>query len=99
MGLEAKRALDINLFSPVQCTSVSHGWGKYKNEKNKYTFTELAPTPIQSISFDVCLFVVCVSFVPSDDNRNHVDWRLLVKERIAKIAKLGTSSVKASTNF
>ena len=50
-------------------------------------FIESAPRPIQSISRDVCLFV-CHVFVPSMGDRNREGWGLLVKECIAKIAKL-----------
>ena len=51
-------------------------------------FTELASTPIQLISCDVHVFFVCCLFVPSDGTRNRVDWRILVEERIAKVANL-----------
>ena len=48
-------------------------------------FNELAPTPIQSVSCDVCL--CACAFVPSAGTWKHVVWRLLVKEHIAKISK------------
>ena len=48
-------------------------------------FTESAPRPIQSMSRNVRQSVVlCVS---SPMAGNHVDWRLLVEERITKVAK------------
>ena len=47
----------------------------------KLIFTESPTRQIQSISRYVCLSV------PSAGTRNHVDWRLLVKERTAKIKK------------
>ena len=43
---------------------------------------------VQSISCNVRVSVGCV-FVPSNGIRNGVEWRPLVKERTAKIAKLG----------
>ena len=46
--------------------------------------TELDHRPIQSISRNVLLFVV----VASHETLNHMDWRLLVEEHTAKIAKL-----------
>ena len=44
--------------------------------------TESAPSPNQSLSCDVRLFVVCL-FVPYCGTQNREDWRLLVDERIA----------------
>ena len=49
-------------------------------------FTESALRPIQSVGRNVYL-CVCV-FVPSSRIQQRTDWRLLVEECIAKIAKL-----------
>ena len=54
---------------------------------NERIFTELACRPIQSISCNVRLYVF---LAPSAGTRNHVDWRLLVEEVIAKSAKIRT---------
>ena len=53
----------------------------------KTNSTESAPRRIQSLGRNVLLFV-CPLSVPSNGTGNRLDWRLLVKERIAKIAKL-----------
>ena len=53
-------------------------------------FTSSAPRPIQSISWNICLLSV-----PWDGTRNCVDWRLLVKESIAKIEILWNPFFKA----
>ena len=47
-----------------------------------YVFKELTHTLILSISRDVCVYNI-----PSVNDRNRESWRLVVKERIANIAK------------
>ena len=55
--------------------------------KSMSVATESPPLPIRLISRNVCLLSVCL-FVPSLKSWFHGDWRLLVKEHIANIAKL-----------
>ena len=49
----------------------------------KIIFPESAPRPIQSLSYNIRLLSV-----PSARTRNRMDWRLLVKEHIAKMSRL-----------
>ena len=56
-------------------------------------FTESVPRLIQSISHNVRGCVVCHLSVPSVSYRKQMSWRLLVKEPIAKIAKLRTPPI------
>ena len=59
---------------------------------------ESAPRPIQSISCDVYLFVLCL-FIPSCRSRNRMDWRLLVKELIGKMEKLRNPFLEGFDNL